>query len=86
MAERIRTTIASTALDTRDGPLRVTASFGIAMLEPDDAGPETVLVRADRALYAAKAAGRNRVVCEPRPTTGPDPFVAGPPGADAHSP
>ncbi|MGH7943442.1 MAG: GGDEF domain-containing response regulator [Opitutaceae bacterium] len=42
--------------------LRVTISAGVASL-PQDAGTATALVAAaDRALYAAKAAGRNRVV------------------------
>ena len=40
---------------------RISASFGVAAL-PEDAGDWNELVRcADRALYAAKAAGRNRV-------------------------
>jgi diguanylate cyclase (GGDEF)-like protein len=39
----------------------LTASFGVAVL-PDDTGePEQLMRKADRALYAAKAAGRNRV-------------------------
>ena len=42
---------------------RVTASFGIAMLRPDDT-PSTLIERADRCLYAAKRTGRNRVVNE----------------------
>lgn len=64
MAERIRTAIAASEVAGEEGPMRVTASFGIAMLEPDDAGPESVMSRADAALYTAKAAGRDRVVCE----------------------
>src|SRR6266508_3727355 len=40
---------------------RVTASFGVAVF-PDDASDATHLVRnADRALYRAKANGRNRI-------------------------
>ncbi len=42
---------------------RVTASFGVAMLRPDDT-PSTLIERADRCLYAAKRTGRNRVVNE----------------------
>ena len=42
---------------------RVTASFGVAMLRPDDS-PSSLIDRADRCLYAAKAAGRNAVIGE----------------------
>ncbi len=41
-------------------PLHVSASFGLAALDPD-ASVETAIDRADKALYAAKAAGRNCV-------------------------
>jgi diguanylate cyclase (GGDEF)-like protein len=43
------------------GNRRLTASFGVAQLQPGDSA-ETMLGRADRALLMAKEQGRNRVV------------------------
>ncbi|MEI6778176.1 MAG: diguanylate cyclase [Chloroflexales bacterium] len=42
--------------------IHVTVSLGIAMLTPDTPNLAAIIVRADQALYAAKQAGRNRVV------------------------
>ena len=59
VAERVRTAIADINVLERD--LAVTASFGVAVF-PEDAPDAARLVRnADRALYRAKANGRNRV-------------------------
>lgn len=48
---------------TLDGgaKVRVTASFGISLLD-DSASVEEVIARCDKALYHAKQAGRNRIV------------------------
>lgn len=58
-AERFREMIEGLAFPQIPG-LRATASFGVAALEPDIAEPEAWLATADRALYRAKEAGRNR--------------------------
>lgn len=41
-------------------PIHISASFGVTLLDPE-APVETAIDRADRAMYAAKAAGRNCV-------------------------
>ena len=45
---------------------RVTISVGVSMLKPGD-DMDSLIERADACLYAAKRAGRNRVVCEADP-------------------
>lgn len=62
VAERIRAAIAAQATETDKGPVSVTVSAGIATILPGDDALERLLQRADQALYAAKAAGRNRAV------------------------
>jgi two-component system, cell cycle response regulator len=59
LGERIRRRICDTAVPVEDGPpVEVTVSVGVAS---GDAG-EALLAEADAALYAAKRAGRNRVL------------------------
>lgn len=41
--------------------LHTTASIGVAAVDPDDT-PDSVLLRADQAMYAAKEAGRDAVM------------------------
>ncbi|HEX4281077.1 MAG TPA: EAL domain-containing protein [Solirubrobacteraceae bacterium] len=43
-------------------PFRISASIGVVAFESDDATAGEVLVNADLAMYAAKTAGRDRVV------------------------
>ncbi|MET0390813.1 MAG: diguanylate cyclase [Polyangiales bacterium] len=61
LAERVRHELGQTTFDTERGPLRVTCSLGVATY-PDHAKSQDKLFEvADRALYAAKHAGRNQV-------------------------
>ena len=62
LAERIRGRIESAILHPQTGA-RTTASLGVAEFEVRDADHEDWIARADRALYAAKGAGRNRTEC-----------------------
>lgn len=61
IAERIRAAIASRPTATDTEAVTVTVSIGLAVLMPDVDRVETLLGRADRALYQAKANGRNRI-------------------------
>jgi len=62
VAERLREAVGRSRLPIGDGWVALTTSIGGTLVEPADTGVDVVLQRADRALYAAKAAGRNRVV------------------------
>lgn len=66
LARRLHRTLSGRPIMTSSGPLLVTTSIGIVRL-PQRAGSfqlsiERLIVMADRALYAAKAAGRHRTV------------------------
>ncbi len=69
VAERLRRALEGAVLETDVGPVSVTASFGVSDLSARElAGVSekelsTLISKADRAMYAAKAAGRNRVRC-----------------------
>ncbi len=60
LAEKTRALIAQIELSGVDRS--ITASLGVAILPNDAVDPETLIRKADRALYAAKAQGRNRVL------------------------
>lgn len=60
LAERLRSTLEVLQIHCRELRLRLTASFGVAMLLVDDE-LETLLSRADEAMYQSKTEGRNRV-------------------------
>jgi diguanylate cyclase (GGDEF)-like protein len=63
LAERLRQSVAERPMTKRPGALvAVTASFGVAAF-PEAATPAALFAAADEALYRAKAAGKNRVVC-----------------------
>ena len=61
LAERLRRKLENLAFPPLE--TRVTASFGITQYRPGDTF-ERLVKRADEALYATKAAGRNRVMTE----------------------
>jgi diguanylate cyclase (GGDEF)-like protein len=59
VAEKVRAAVAGLGLSEINQP--VTASIGIAAIPDDAASADTLIRAADRALYAAKGNGRNRV-------------------------
>ncbi len=61
VAERVRERIGSAPVQVDAHRIPLTVSLGVAALEDGDT-PEALLERADAALYAAKLAGRDRVV------------------------
>ena len=66
VAERLREAIAERRYRIGEGKpeIPVTASIGIATLDPATDTPQTLIERADKALYEAKASGRNKVVIQ----------------------
>jgi diguanylate cyclase (GGDEF)-like protein/PAS domain S-box-containing protein len=60
VADVLRRRVAA-PVDTGCGPLAVTASIGVTLLQPGDS-VDALIARADQAMYAAKQAGRNRVI------------------------
>jgi diguanylate cyclase (GGDEF)-like protein len=75
-AERYRAAVAELSLPRLRGR-KVTASFGVAWLDPrSDGDVDRLVQRADAALYRAKNGGRNRVeLAVSRPPTVPSPAV-----------
>lgn len=63
LVERIRLAVEAMPVRDEEGqPVRVTLSAGVAVaLSDDDVSPEHLYGRADKALYAAKRGGRNRI-------------------------
>lgn len=62
IAERIRILIEAQQIDTENGLLTMTVSIGVAISSVGDSTWESVLNRADKALYRAKQGGRNKTV------------------------
>ncbi|MCF6287459.1 MAG: GGDEF domain-containing protein [Candidatus Hydrogenedentes bacterium] len=69
VAEQVRNAIADHAFEHQGTTIRVTISQGLAQFPAHGATPEALIAAADRALYAAKAAGRNCVRIAPTPET-----------------
>ena len=62
LLDRLRDGVASGLAEQGLTPCVPTLSGGVSTFLPEDEGPESVLVRADLALYRAKDAGRDQIV------------------------
>jgi len=62
VANRLRIALEQTPFVWAETRWPLTASFGLAVFTPGSDDPETLLQRADRAVYHAKERGRNQVV------------------------
>jgi hypothetical protein len=66
-AEALRRSVAESPVQSAKGEVPLTVSIGIARFEENDETSDNILVRADMALYRAKAAGRNSVAIDALP-------------------
>ncbi len=65
LGERIRAAVEDLPVEWNGHALKLTASVGVASRWPHESAPNETIERADRALYAAKRGGRNRVSVAP---------------------
>ncbi len=65
LAERLRKQVRTTPVELAAGRIMLSVSIGLATARPTDDDFSDLLKRADRALYQAKSAGRNRVEIDP---------------------
>jgi diguanylate cyclase (GGDEF)-like protein len=74
-ADRIRRSVQALSIKAFDKQIAVTVSIGVAELDPGESA-EAMIDRADRAMYRAKTAGRNRVELGARPALDVQPSAA----------
>lgn len=70
-AEKLRLSLRALKFPGSHPPITVSASFGIATLDPVGDDIDSLLQKADEALYASKRAGRNRSTNWERPDAAP---------------
>ena len=61
VAERLRRAIAATPIQSINKEIALTVSIGVAEGDENTTDLETLIARADQAMYIAKHKGRNRV-------------------------
>ncbi len=65
--ERARQAIASTSLQVDDQSVEITISIGVTVSQNSELDLDAIVGRADKAMYKAKAGGRNRVSADTGP-------------------
>ncbi|QJQ98804.1 GGDEF domain-containing protein [Halomonas sp. PGE1] len=70
VGERLRRRVSGLALPMLGQQAQLSVTVGISQIAPGESRLDPVLLRADRALYAGKARGRNRVVVAGSPPKG----------------
>jgi diguanylate cyclase (GGDEF)-like protein len=79
LAERLRDAVAALDVRHEGEPISITASFGVTEIRSNDVELDAAFNRADRAMYAAKRLGRDRVEIDSESTKVPSPVgAAGP--------
>ena len=66
VAERLRLQVSGASVTVDGSPVDVSVSIGVSKVMEDINGLEALLKRADAAMYAAKQAGGNCVITDPR--------------------
>ena len=70
LAEKVRSTVENHHFSYHDNPVQFTVSIGVADVTNGDLDGAALIEHADKALYEAKAAGRNRVCLYSGPLLG----------------
>ena len=65
VAERLRQVVENTKISIGTDQISITASIGVASMNPDIPNLQVLINSADKAMYLAKDTGRNRVVASP---------------------
>jgi diguanylate cyclase (GGDEF)-like protein len=61
VAERVRRSVVDSPIEEDAVTVTATLSIGVAEIDEKSKNVDQLIIYADQALYAAKAAGRNRV-------------------------
>lgn len=64
VATRLRKAISACSIPAPSTAFNLTCSFGIAHMDHDDTHIDSILQRADAAMYQAKREGKDRIVCD----------------------